>query len=332
MKLILVFLLTCCISVVAPVSAQDFSIEKVREIPLDFGDEIVGSIADIARDAEGNYYLPDMQQHTIWVTDSQGSLIRRIGREGSGPGEMIGPRSVSISEDRIVVLDEGNNRIVIFSMKGGFLDSFRTELTRPTNLATHNDGRIAVGSLMGESLLTVYDADGNKISEGGSRTWPPDPQNLFMFANPIQHLSLTPDSEILYSPIKRYEVQAIGWDGNIRVTYTAKPPGYFPLFISNMQSATDELKRATTIFRPLAVDGYVVIQRSRNRGEPEKGMILHIDIFTRDGDLVQMDIEAPMYFIYAADDELYAIDNAPVVAGELNPHIVVYRLKGGNGP
>ena len=57
MKLILVFLLTCCISVVAPVSAQDFSIEKVREIPLDFGDEIVGSIADIARDAEGNYYL-----------------------------------------------------------------------------------------------------------------------------------------------------------------------------------------------------------------------------------------------------------------------------------
>ena len=179
MKLILALLLTFCISVVAPVSAQDFSIEKVREIPLDFGDEIVGLIADIARDSEGNYYLPDWQLHTIWVADPQGKLIRRIGREGSGPGELSRPRSVSVSEDRIVVLDVGNNRIAVFSNSGGHLDSFRTDLVRPTNLVSHNDGRIALGSLMGESLLTVYDADGNKISEGGSRTWPPDPPVMF---------------------------------------------------------------------------------------------------------------------------------------------------------
>lgn len=60
-------------------TAQNYSVEKVREIPIDLGDEIVGEIADLTRDAEGNYYLPDWQQHTIWVTNPQGKLIRRIG-------------------------------------------------------------------------------------------------------------------------------------------------------------------------------------------------------------------------------------------------------------
>ncbi len=332
MNLILAMLLTCCISVVAPVSAQDFSIEKVREIPLDFGDEIVGLIADIARDSEGNYYLPDWQLHTIWVADPKGNLISRIGQEGSGPGDLTTPRNVSVTKDKIVVLERDNNRITVFTKDGGYVASFRIDVLRSTGMSVGNDGRIAVSSLLGESLFTVYDSDGNKLNEGDSRKWPLDPLNTFLFADPIQHLSLTPEGEILYSPVRWYEVKEFGWDGNTRVTYTAKPPEYFPMIVSNMQSATDELKRATTIFRPLAVDGYVVIQRSRNSGEPGKGIVLHIDIFTRDGDLVQMDIESPTNFIYAADDELYAIDNAPVVAGELNPHIVVYRLKSVNGP
>ncbi len=141
-------------------SAQNFIIEKVREIPIDLGDEIVGQISDLAKDAEGNFYLTDRQQHTIWVTDPQGNLIRRIGRQGSGPGELSKPRSGTILEDRILVLDVGNNRISTFSKRGGFLSSFRTNLPGPGNIIAHSDGRIAVSSLMGESLFTVFAPDG----------------------------------------------------------------------------------------------------------------------------------------------------------------------------
>ena len=330
MRFVLALLLTCCVSVVAPVTAQDFSIEKVREIPLDFGDEIVGEIADIARDSEGNYYLPDRRLHTIWVTDPKGNLISRIGQEGSGPGELSWPRSVSVSEDRIVILDVGNNRIAVFSNSGGYLDSFRTGLDRPTNLVSHNDGRIAVGSLMGESLLTVYDADGNKISEGGSRTWPPDPPIPVAFGGAFQHISLTPDGQILYSRIKSYQVHEMGWDGSVRVTYAAEPQGYHPMVIKSIENMEEDSKKWSSLLCPVVIGNHVVVQRQKH-GDVEVGN-RHIDIFTRDGEVVQMDIESPFDFWYAADDELFAIDTAPVEDGELNPYIVVYRLTDGQEP
>ncbi|MCZ0939811.1 MAG: 6-bladed beta-propeller, partial [Caldilineaceae bacterium] len=86
------------------VSAQEFIIEKESEIPLNLGDEIVGEIADLARDAEGSFYLPDWQQHTIWVVDSQGRLIRKIGQAGRGPGELTNPRSVALHDGKVFVL------------------------------------------------------------------------------------------------------------------------------------------------------------------------------------------------------------------------------------
>ena len=100
---------------IIPASAQNYRIEKVREIPIDLGDEIVGQIADLTRDAEGNFYLPDWQQHTIWVTNPQGKLIRRIGQEGSGPGELSKPQNTTVLQDRIIVLEEPLNNPVVRS-------------------------------------------------------------------------------------------------------------------------------------------------------------------------------------------------------------------------
>ena len=154
----------------APASAQNYSLEKVREIPIDLGDEIVGQIADLTRDAEGNFYLPDWQQHTVWVTDPKGKLIRRIGQEGSGPGEMSRPQNVAVFTDRIAVLDKDNFRVATFDIDGAHRASFRVELFRPANMVGRGDGRIAVSILEGESLFTVYDSNGNKTHEAGSPT------------------------------------------------------------------------------------------------------------------------------------------------------------------
>ena len=105
--------------------------------------------------------------------------------------------------------------------------------------------------------------------------------------------------------------------------------GILPYGYQEHRKQEEDSKKWSSVLRPVVVGNHVIVQRQKNSGDGVE--ILHIDIFTRDGDLVQMDIESPTNFIYAADDELYAIDNAPVVAGELNPHIVVYRLKGVNG-
>lgn len=309
---------------IAPASAQTYTIEKVREIPIDLGDEIVGEIADLTRDAEGNFYLPDWQQHTVWVTDAQGKLIRSIGQEGSGPGEMSRPQNVTVLDDRIVVLDKDNFRVATFDLNGAHQGSFRVDLFRPANMVCGRDGLVAVSTLEGESLFTVYDTNGIRYHEAGSRPWPPDGPPI-MFGGSFQHTSSTPEGRVLYSSITTYEVFDIEWDGRIVTTYTAEPPGYLPMVIASMDFSGDEMNKTSAVMRPLAVSDHVLIQRSRIG--PENTGILHLDLFERDGTLVQMDIVSPINFIYAEGDDLYAIDINPVEEGELNPSIVVYQLR-----
>ena len=306
-------------------TAQNYSVEKVREIPIDLGDEIVGEIADLTRDAEGNYYLPDWQQHTIWVTNPQGKLIRRIGQEGSGPGELSKPQNTTVLQDRIIVLDKENMRVALFNLDGVHQTSFRLDLFRAGNMVCGSEGHCAVSSLDSESLFTVYDPDGNMSHEAGNRPWPPDPPIPVMIGGSYLHMSLTPEGRILYSPVKRYEIYDMEWDGSIVSTYTAEPPGYHPMVITSMESAQDELNKASRLMRPLIVGEHVLVQRDRIG--PENTGLVHIDLFQRDGTLVQMDIESTTNFIYADGEELYAIDTTPVDEGELNPNIVVYRLK-----
>ena len=187
------------------------------------------------------------------------------------------------------------------------------------------DGRIAVSTLDDESLFTVYESDGSKSHEAGSRPWPPDPPIPIMIGGSYLHLSITPEGRILYSPVKSYEVFDMEWDGSIVATYSAEPPGYFPMVITSMESREDDINKSSMILRPLVVGEHVLIQR--NRIGPENTGILHIDLFQRDGTLVQMGIESTTSFIYADGNDLYAIDTAPVEEGELNPSIVVYQLR-----
>lgn len=304
-------------------SAQNYSVEKVREISIDLGDEIAGEIADLTRDTEGNFYLPDWQQHTVWVMNPQGELIRRIGQEGSGPGELSRPQTAVVLQDRIVVLDKENIRVASFSLDGVHQATFRVDLIRTANMVCGRDGHIAVSTLDDESLFTVYDATGHKSHEAGSRPWPPS--SYIMIGGSFHHLALTPEGRILYSPVKSYEVLEMEWDGSIVATYSAEPPGYFPMVITSMETREDDINKASMILRPLVVGEHVLVQRQKLG--TENNVKFHIDLFQRDGSLVQMDIESPINFIYAAGDDLYAIDTTPVDEGELNPYIVIYRLK-----
>ena len=138
----------------------------------------------------------------------------------------------------------------------------------------------------------------------------------------FQHVSSTPNGDILYSPVKRYEVLRLDWDGTVLATYSAEPPGYVPFSVTPTGSGP-----WSWVGRPLGVGDYVLIQRTNNL--EDGGQRLRGDLFMEDGAVVQLGIELPVTFVYAEGRTLYAIDTAPVEEGEPNPHIVVYRLSGG---
>ncbi len=85
---------------------------------------LVGVPAGATRDDDGNVYLLDRQQQTVWVFDPDGALLRRIGRPGEGPGDIADdPRSLAWSPTgELLVLERSPARILRFTPDGRFVD------------------------------------------------------------------------------------------------------------------------------------------------------------------------------------------------------------------
>ena len=312
------------------VCAQHFTIEKKSVIPLDLGDEFVGQILDLFKHTDGHFYLADWRQHTIWVVDGEGILIRRIGREGSGPGELRAPGGATVFEDKVIVLDTDNRRVVIFKTDGTHENSFRYDLPAASGILVSKRGRVAVNSLWEPTFFTVYDMEGTTIGSHGKR----EPDTRLWFTMGDQHFSRTPDGHILYSTVKQYPVYRMAWDGTVLATYAADSPGYGPFEYpvgNQFQFAKDLFREMyktwTPILRPLAVKDHVLVQR--NKVDFETGRKYYGDLFTMEGVPVQLAMELPFLFYAVNGDLLYGIDTTPVNEGADNPYIVVYRLSGG---
>ena len=310
-------------------NAQPFAFEKVRAIPLQLGDEIAGQIGDLLRDSDGRFYLTDWQEHTVWICDSEGRLIRRLGREGSGPGELRFPSGIAVFEDRVFVVDTDNRRVMVFKKDGTYVDDFRLDFPMTSGILVSKNGQIAVNSLWEPTLFTVYDMDGGVLGSRGERV----PDTRVSYALGDQHFTQTPEGHILYSTVKEYPVFRMKWDGTVLATYEADSPGYSKLvWPAGVQfpHISDIMKTWTPILRPLAIKDYVLAQR--NKVDFETGRKYHGDLFTMDGEPVQLAIELPRQFYASDGDLLYGIDTTPVDEGEDNPHIVVYRLTDQAGP
>ena len=328
---VLIKVVSTCIlaSVLGSANAQPFAIEKVRHIPLDLEDEFAGIISDLVKDNDGRFYLTDWQQNAVWICDFEGKLIRRIGREGSGPGELQLPGGAAVFEDKVIVHDTGNHRVMIFKMDGTYVNDFRLDFQMTSGVLVSKNGHVAVNSLWEPTLFTVYDMDGGIIGSRGERV--PDQAVGIDFGD--QHFSQTPEGHILYSTIKEYPVFRMEWDGTVLATYEADSPGYGKLsYPPNAQilSHSEIMKTWTPILRPLSVADHVLAQRKKVHFE-EGVTKYHGDLFTMDGLPVQLAIELPRQFYAADGDLLYGIDTTPVDEGEDNPHIVVYRLSGDTG-
>lgn len=84
-------------------------------------DDEFGRITGQITDPRGNIYVADSNAHEIRVFDGGGVLIRRIGREGSGPGEFKTLQSIGWLGDTLAVLDPGNARMGLFDTDGTWI-------------------------------------------------------------------------------------------------------------------------------------------------------------------------------------------------------------------
>lgn len=95
-----------------------------------------GQIVGLDADDEGHLYVGDSQAREIRVFDASGTFLRRIGRPGSGPGE-LGPGGTSIFPghgDTLVVPDLGQRRVNVFLRDGTFVRSFPIPFTQSVSV------------------------------------------------------------------------------------------------------------------------------------------------------------------------------------------------------
>lgn len=97
-------------------------------------------------------YVCDFKNHQILVFDRRsGSLLRSIGKPGSGPGELGGPLGLAVDPEGFIYVSEiVNCRLQKFSPEGKSLRTFGNRgdqpgtFTRPKHIALDGDGNLYV--------------------------------------------------------------------------------------------------------------------------------------------------------------------------------------------
>ena len=106
-----------------------------------------GNVGGIDVDSDGRIYVLDQQAQELKIFDAQGTLLRRVGRAGSGPGEFspnAGPVLVGRG-DTVLVPDIMLQRVNRFVAGGVEAGSFRLPMVEgiPGAWAKTPDGRVA---------------------------------------------------------------------------------------------------------------------------------------------------------------------------------------------
>jgi hypothetical protein len=117
------------------IPAADREIDAVAEEAYTVGSmlgedwETFADVRSVGFDGEGNLYILDGENHRVVVVGPSGALVRELGKEGDGPGELRFPMGMVVAPDgSVAVQDIGHQAFVLFDAEGRFTRNVRNEL------------------------------------------------------------------------------------------------------------------------------------------------------------------------------------------------------------
>lgn len=99
---------------------QTVELSIVGTIGVELGDSnyVLGSVQQIDHDLDGNILVLDRSACCVRVYSPRGEFIRQISNQGSGPGELLNPMSMTVT---------GDGRVFVESPFSGGMHAFTTE-------------------------------------------------------------------------------------------------------------------------------------------------------------------------------------------------------------
>lgn len=196
-----------------PVELGDLPALQAREVVRlgAFDDSVLAfsRITDLAVGPNGSLYVAQSHEATVVVLESDGTLVRRIGRRGQGPGEFLAPAGLGWLGDTLWVVDAASRRVSYF--RDG-------ELVR-----THSYGALGLGG--GANVATQLPLANGSYAAVLSRALGPD---LPEAERHFTVLSVAPDGTVADTLGRLHESYPL----RVRVGTSSTSPLFhdFPLF------------------------------------------------------------------------------------------------------
>jgi hypothetical protein len=139
-------------------------------------------IKAIKRDAHGRYYFLSTINRAVRVYADDKTFLTQIPRMSSGKAAIVDGEDLDVdAAGRIYVADRGGNAVKVYTLDGKLASSMPVDL--PISVVALPSGQVAVVSLKSRGLVSIYDAQGNRLREFGEITDLADHEELNRLLN-----------------------------------------------------------------------------------------------------------------------------------------------------
>lgn len=142
-RLMTVFVAVACSGATADETSAPPVVQAEQTLRIGSVDDTASaltSVREIVVGRDGRIFSLHPQEHAVRIHDVNGRLLRRFGREGSGPGEFESPSRIGLRGDTLWVFDHGTYRFTLFDSAGALIESraipidVRSENPRPRGM------------------------------------------------------------------------------------------------------------------------------------------------------------------------------------------------------
>ena len=173
---------------------------------------------------KGLLYIVTGDKHSVTICSEDGKLINTFGKEGQKAGELLEPLSIAVSNTNgnIYVLEQGNNRVQVFSSKYthirfiGYYIEYPGQIKNPCELALTETDEVVVVQRNIPSV-NIYNSQGMLTRQFGSTSIS---GQVFV----IGAMCLSHSGQLLLTDI--YQDQIVVYDSDQLALWTVGSSGY----------------------------------------------------------------------------------------------------------